>query len=230
MDPSKSAARRLLQLNAHVTASSGGKPISKLLVANRGEIAIRIFRAAKELGIPTVAIYAEPDKESLHVSQADESFLLTQPTDKGPIAPYLNIPEIIRVAKQCGANAIHPVALPRQVRPDWRVTLDLCAIPVLLRAGPSRPLLVALCGERGSRRAMGSCRKTWHSSKRASRRASSSLAHRRTRSSSSVTKPPQRSWCARLPRTDFLPPGPTAAEGSVIVETTLQALTAQHAR
>ena len=143
MDPSKSAARRLLQLNAHVTASSGGKPISKLLVANRGEIAIRIFRAAKELGIPTVAIYAEPDKESLHVSQADESFLLTQPTDKGPIAPYLNIPEIIRVAKQCGANAIHPVALPRQVRPDWRVTLDLCAIPVLLRAGPSRPRLVA---------------------------------------------------------------------------------------
>jgi pyruvate carboxylase len=107
----QSAARRLLQLNAHVTAASSGKPITKLLVANRGEIAIRIFRAAKELGIPTVAVYAEPDKDSLHVGQADESFLLTQPTDKGPIAPYLNIAEVIRVANQCGATAIHPVRL-----------------------------------------------------------------------------------------------------------------------
>lgn len=79
----------------------------KLLVANRGEIAIRVFRAAKSLGIATVAVFAVQDKGSLHVDSADESFLLPRPEGQ-PIAPYLEIEEIIRIAKECKADAIHP--------------------------------------------------------------------------------------------------------------------------
>lgn len=82
------------------------KHIKKLLVANRGEIAIRIFRAATELEIPTVAIYSKEDKGSLHRYKADESFLVGE--DIGPTESYLHIERIIEIAKKCGANAIHP--------------------------------------------------------------------------------------------------------------------------
>ncbi|MFA5892749.1 MAG: acetyl-CoA carboxylase biotin carboxylase subunit [Candidatus Margulisiibacteriota bacterium] len=77
----------------------------KILIANRGEIAVRIIRAAKELGITAVAVYSEADKDALHVKIADESYCI------GPAAPgqsYLNIPSIISVAEVSGADAIHP--------------------------------------------------------------------------------------------------------------------------
>ncbi len=87
-------------------------PISKILVANRSEIAIRVFRAANELGIKTVAIWAEEDKLSLHRFKADESYQVGRgphlERDLGPIESYLSIPEVIRVAKLSGADAIHP--------------------------------------------------------------------------------------------------------------------------
>lgn len=87
-------------------------PISKILVANRSEIAIRVFRAANELGIKTVAIWAEEDKLSLHRFKADESYQVGRgphlEKDMGPIESYLSIPEVIRVAKLSGADAIHP--------------------------------------------------------------------------------------------------------------------------
>jgi pyruvate carboxylase len=87
-------------------------PISKILVANRSEIAIRVFRAANELGLKTVAIWAEEDKYSLHRFKADESYQVGRgphlPRDLGPIESYLSIPEVIRVAKLSGADAIHP--------------------------------------------------------------------------------------------------------------------------
>ncbi len=87
-------------------------PISKILVANRSEIAIRVFRAANELGLKTVAIWTEEDKYSLHRFKADESYQVGRgphlEKDMGPIESYLSIEEVIRVARLSGADAIHP--------------------------------------------------------------------------------------------------------------------------
>ncbi|XP_069695210.1 pyruvate carboxylase, mitochondrial-like isoform X2 [Periplaneta americana] len=82
------------------------RPIRSVLVANRGEIAIRVFRACTELGIRSVAIYSEQDKMHMHRQKADESYLV----GKGlpPVQAYLNIPEIIRVAKENDVDAVHP--------------------------------------------------------------------------------------------------------------------------
>ena len=80
--------------------------IKKILVANRGEIAIRIFRACTELNIPTVGIYSTEDSGSFHRYKADESYLVGE--GKKPIDAYLDIEGIIAIAKECGANAIHP--------------------------------------------------------------------------------------------------------------------------
>ncbi len=78
----------------------------KLLVANRSEIAIRVMRAATELGLRTVAIYAEEDKLALHRFKADESYRIG--ADLGPVKAYLDIDEIIRTAKRAGATLLHP--------------------------------------------------------------------------------------------------------------------------
>jgi pyruvate carboxylase len=82
------------------------RKIRKLLVANRSEIAIRVLRAAAELGIRTVAIYANEDRFALHRFKADESYLVGR--DKKPIAAYLDIDDIIRIAKEAEVDAIHP--------------------------------------------------------------------------------------------------------------------------
>ena len=80
--------------------------INKILVANRGEIAIRIFRACTELNIATVGIYSTEDSGSFHRYKADESYLVGE--GKKPIDAYLDIEGIIAIAKDSGANAIHP--------------------------------------------------------------------------------------------------------------------------
>ncbi|WP_135076358.1 pyruvate carboxylase [Terasakiella sp. SH-1] len=80
--------------------------IRKLLAANRGEIAIRICRAASELGIETVAIYSNEDRFALHRFKADESYLIGE--GKGPVEAYLDIETIIRVAKDANVDAVHP--------------------------------------------------------------------------------------------------------------------------
>ena len=82
------------------------KQFKKVLVANRGEIAIRIIRACRELGIRSVAIYSEEDKNSLFRTKADESYEIGK--GKSPIDAYLDIDEIIRLAKAKGCDAIHP--------------------------------------------------------------------------------------------------------------------------
>ncbi|OYW12509.1 MAG: pyruvate carboxylase, partial [Planctomycetales bacterium 12-60-4] len=80
--------------------------ISKLLVANRSEIAIRVFRSAHELDVRTVAIYTHEDRYALHRFKADEAYLIGKPGE--PIRAYLDIPAIIRIAKEGGAEAIRP--------------------------------------------------------------------------------------------------------------------------
>ena len=82
------------------------KPIRSVLVANRGEIAIRVFRACTELGIRSVAIYSEQDKMQMHRQKADEGYMVGRGLP--PVQAYLNIPEIIKVAKENDVDAIHP--------------------------------------------------------------------------------------------------------------------------
>jgi pyruvate carboxylase len=88
--------------------SSGAEPkqFTKLLAANRSEIAIRIFRAATELGLRTVAIYAQEDRLSVHRFKADEAYLVGQ--GKGPVGAYLDIEGIVALAKEKGVDLIHP--------------------------------------------------------------------------------------------------------------------------
>ncbi len=111
--------------------------IRKILVANRSEIAIRVFRAANELGIKTVAIWAEEDKLSLHRFKADESYQVGRgphlARDLGPIESYLSIDEVIRVAKLSGADAIHPGYGLLSESPEFA---DACAENGIIFIGP----------------------------------------------------------------------------------------------
>ncbi len=78
--------------------SEPSQRIVSLLVANRGEIAIRVMRAASELGLRTVAIYSQEDRFSLHRTKADEAYLVGR--DKGPVEAYLDIDDILRIARE----------------------------------------------------------------------------------------------------------------------------------
>ncbi len=104
------------------------RPIHKILVANRSEIAIRVLRAAAELGIRTVAIYADEDRFALHRFKADEAYLVGE--GKKPIAAYLDIDDIIRIAKEaksmrsipatasCRKTPISPMPAPPPASPS----------------------------------------------------------------------------------------------------------------
>jgi pyruvate carboxylase len=108
------------------------KPIRRLLVANRSEIAIRVFRAATELDIATIAIYAEEDKLSLHRFKADEAYRVG--AGKGPLEAYLSIDEVIRVAKDAHVDAIHPGYGFLSENPDFA---EACAEAGVVFIGPA---------------------------------------------------------------------------------------------
>src|SRR2546430_2265476 len=81
------------------------RPIRKILIANRGEIAVRVIRACRELDIATVAVYSDADRAALHVRLADEAYPIGPPPAR---ESYLDILTILDVAKRAGADAIHP--------------------------------------------------------------------------------------------------------------------------
>ncbi len=112
-------------------------PITKILVANRSEIAIRVFRAANELGLKTVAVWAEEDKLALHRFKADEAYQIGAgphlEKQMGPIESYLSIDEILRVAKLSGADAIHPGYGLLSESPEF---VDACAEAGITFIGP----------------------------------------------------------------------------------------------
>ncbi len=118
----------------------------KILVANRGEIAIRVMRAANEMGKRTVAVFAEEDKLSLHRFKADEAYRIGE--GLGPVAAYLSIPEIIRVAKMCGADAIHPGYGLLSENPDF---VDACTAAGITFIGPKAETMRML-GDKASAR------------------------------------------------------------------------------
>ena len=119
----------------------------KILVANRGEIAIRVMRAATELGKRTVAVYAEEDKLSLHRFKADEAYRIGE--GLGPVQAYLSIPEIIRVAKECGADAIHPGYGLLSENPDF---VEACHAAGITFIGPKAETMRALGDKASARR------------------------------------------------------------------------------
>ncbi len=106
--------------------------IRRLLIANRGEIAIRVMRAANELGVGTVAVYSQEDRFSLHRTKADEAYLVGE--GKGAIEAYLDIPDILRVAREVQADAVHPGYGFLAENPDFA---EQCAQAGLIFVGPS---------------------------------------------------------------------------------------------
>jgi pyruvate carboxylase len=113
--------------------------IQSILVANRGEIAIRVMRAATEMGIRTIAVYANEDRFALHRFKADESYLIG--AGQKPIAAYLDISEVIRIAKEAKADAIHPGYGFLSENPDL---VDACTAAGIAFIGPDSSVMRTL--------------------------------------------------------------------------------------
>jgi pyruvate carboxylase len=126
--------------------------IRRLLVANRSEIAIRVFRAATELGIGTIAIFAEEDKLSLHRFKADEAYPVG--AGKGALEAYLSIDEVIRVAKEAKADAIHPGYGFLSESPEFA---DACAAAGIIFVGPRPQTMRDLGNKVAARNIAASC-------------------------------------------------------------------------
>ncbi|MEE4121287.1 MAG: biotin carboxylase N-terminal domain-containing protein, partial [Paracoccaceae bacterium] len=119
----------------------------KILIANRGEIAIRVMRAANELGKRTVAVFAEEDKLSLHRFKADEAYRIGE--GLGPVQAYLSIDEMIRVARESGADAIHPGYGLLSENPHF---VDACRDAGISFIGPKAETMRALGDKASARR------------------------------------------------------------------------------
>ena len=124
------------------------KKIRKLLIANRSEIAIRVMRAATEMGIRTVGIYSSEDRLALHRFKADESYLVG--AGKKPIQAYLDINDIIRIALEAKADAVHPGYGLLSENPDFA---EACAANGLLFVGPTPEVMRTLGNKVAARNA-----------------------------------------------------------------------------
>jgi pyruvate carboxylase len=130
------------------SAHESGRRIRKLLVANRGEISIRVMRAAAEMGIRTVSIYAHEDRFALHRFKADESYMVG--AGAKPIAAYLDIADIIRTARDAKVDAIHPGYGFLSENPAFA---EACAAAGILFIGPSPRVLKTLGDKVAARQA-----------------------------------------------------------------------------
>jgi len=123
--------------------------VNKILIANRGEIAIRIMRACRELGISSVAVYSEADKEALFAKYPDEAYSIGPPP---ATESYLNIKKVIKVAKECGADAIHPGYGFLAENPKFAHACEQEGIKFI---GPSSRVLELMGDKVAARREMG---------------------------------------------------------------------------
>src|ERR1017187_150252 len=124
------------------------RAFKKLLVANRSEISIRVFRAATELGLRTVAIYAQEDRLSIHRFKADEAYLVGE--NKGPVGAYLDIPGIIALAKEKEVDLIHP---GYGFLAESAAFAGACVEAGIEFVGP-RPEIIAMMGDKTTARAL----------------------------------------------------------------------------
>jgi pyruvate carboxylase len=127
---------------------AGPKTFSKLMAANRSEIAIRIFRAATELGLRTVAVYAQEDRFGVHRFKADEAYLVGQ--GKGPVGAYLDIESIVSLAKERGVDLIHP---GYGFLSENAAFARACAAAGITFVGP-RPELLEMMGDKTAARSL----------------------------------------------------------------------------
>src|SRR5947209_1319892 len=130
------------------TDPAAPRPFSKLMAANRSEIAIRIFRAATDLGLRTVAIYAQEDRFGIHRFKADEAYQVGP--GKGPVAAYLDIDGIVALAKETGVQAIHPGYGFLSENAQFA---RACSQAGIVFVGP-RPELLDLMGDKTAARAL----------------------------------------------------------------------------
>src|SRR5262245_41886182 len=116
----KAASKSAAKPATHAAAPSGKPPFDKILIANRGEIACRVIRTCRKLGIKTVAVYSEADADALHVRQADEKVLIGPPPSA---QSYLQIERIVEACKATGAQAVHPGYGFLSEKPDFQQAL-----------------------------------------------------------------------------------------------------------
>src|SRR4051812_18413497 len=140
--------KRRAEEAAPKTAAAVAPVFKKLMVANRSEIAIRVFRAATELGLRTVAIYAQEDRLSVHRFKADEAYLIGE--GKGPVGAYLDIPGIVALAKEKGVDLIHP---GYGFLSENAAFAQACREAGIIFVGP-RPGLLELMGDKVAARAL----------------------------------------------------------------------------
>ncbi len=126
--------------------------IRKLLIANRGEIAIRVIRAAAELNIESVAIYSQEDRFSLHRFKSDEAYLVGK--GKAPVQAYLDGDDIIRIAREADADAIHPGYGFLSERPEFA---DACAAAGIIFVGPPADVMRTLGNKIAARKLAERC-------------------------------------------------------------------------
>ena len=132
----------------HYAVKEAGPLFPKILIANRGEIAVRIIRALKEMGVSTVAVFSQADKDALHVSLADESYCIGPAPAK---QSYLNMTAILSLAVACGAQAIHPGYGLLSENPAFAELCEKCRIKFI---GPSSKVIRAMGDKNQARRTM----------------------------------------------------------------------------